>query len=119
MPGQDVQHDASRMNVVAEGFGTCGLDRIDPIRQHGAEDVDHLPVTAGLAFQLAPHASDRHRQLPLLERRPVAKGTRFAGQNGDVMQGIEDGLVASEGPLVLTDNLPTPSIRTTSWLQSN
>ena len=44
MPSQDVQHDASRMNVVAEGFGTSGLDRIDPVSQHGAEDVDHLPV---------------------------------------------------------------------------
>ena len=92
------------MNVVAEGFGTCGLDRIDPVSQHGAEDVDHLPVAAGLVFQFAPHASDRHRQLPLLERCPVAKGTRFASQNGYVMQGVKDGFIPPKGTLVLADN---------------
>ena len=97
MPGQDVQHDTGGMDVVRQSLGTGGFHGIDPIRQHGAQDVDHLPVAAGLAFQLAPYPADRHRQVPFLEGRPVAQCTGFAGQNGDVMQGIEDGLVASEG----------------------
>ena len=94
------------MDIVRQGFGAGRLDRINPVGQHGAQDVDHLPVTARLAFQLAPHAADWHRQLPFPEGRPVAKGAGFAGQNGDVMQGIEDGFVPPEGPLMLANDLP-------------
>jgi len=105
MSGQDVQHDTGGMDVVRQSLGTSGLYRIDPIGQHGAQDVDHLPVTAGLTFQLAPRAADRHRQVPLLERCPVAQSAGLASQNGYVMQGIKDGLAATEGTLVLTNDL--------------
>ena len=40
VPGQDVQHDASGMNVVRQRFGTCGLYRLDPIGHHGAQGVE-------------------------------------------------------------------------------
>jgi hypothetical protein len=64
---QDVQHDTGRMDVVGQRFGAGGFHRVDAIRQHGGKDIDHLPIAAGLAFQLAPHAPDRDRQVPFLE----------------------------------------------------
>ncbi len=96
VPGQDVQDDARRMDVVGQRLGTGGFDGIDPIRQHRAQDLDHLPIAAGLALQLALHTPDGDRQVPLLERRPVAQSTRFAGENRYVMQGVVDGVVAPE-----------------------
>lgn len=65
VPGQDVQHDASGMNVARQRFGACGLYRLDPIGQHGAQDADHLPIASGLTLQLAPHAADRHPAAPV------------------------------------------------------
>ena len=79
MTGQDVQHDACRMDVVRQSLGTGRFNRIQAIGQHGGEDIDHLPVAARLAFQFAPHATDRERQVPFLEGRAVAKGAGFAG----------------------------------------
>lgn len=92
------------MDIVRQSLGTGGFHRLDPIRQHGAQDLDHLPVTAGLTFQLAPHTADRDWQLPFLEGGAVAQGTGLAGQDGDVMQGIEDRPVPPERPCVAADN---------------
>ncbi len=105
MPGQNVQDHPCRMDVVRQRLGTGGFHRIDPIGQHGAENVDHLPVATWLALQTALHTADRHRQVPFLERCAVAQGTRFAGENGYVMQGIEDGFAATEGTLVSANDL--------------
>ncbi len=63
MPGQDVQNDTGRMDTMRYRLGTSGFYRINPIGQHGAQDVDHLPITAGLTFQLALHSADRDRQV--------------------------------------------------------
>lgn len=79
MPGQDVQHDTRGMDVVRQSLGAGGINSIQTIGQHGGEDIDHLPVAARLAFQFAPHATDRERQVPFLEGRAVAKGAGFAG----------------------------------------
>ena len=43
------------MDVVRQSLGAGCLDRIQAIGQHGGEDIDHLPVAARLAFQLAPY----------------------------------------------------------------
>ena len=94
------------MDVVRQSLGTGGFYGFDPIGQHGAQDVDHLPIATRLTFQFAPHTADRHRQCPFLEGRPIAKGTGFASQNGYIMQGIEDRFVPPEGPLMLADDLP-------------
>ncbi len=93
------------MDIVGQGFGTGGFDRIDPIRQYRAEDIDHLSIAAGLAFQLAAHTPQCGRQFPRLERRPVAKGAGFAGQNGYVVQRIVDGVVAAEDTGMASDDL--------------
>jgi len=105
MPGQDVQDHTGGIDVVRQRLGASGFHRFDPIGQHGTQDVDHLPITTGLTFQFTPHAADGHRQLPFLERCPVAKGTGLACQDGNIMQGIKDGFVAPEGALVLTNDL--------------
>lgn len=55
MAREDVQHNTGRMDVVRQRLGAGGLYRIDAIRQHSAQDLDHLPVAAELAFQLAPY----------------------------------------------------------------
>ena len=82
MTRQDVQHDTGGMDVVRQRLGTGCFDRIDSICQNGAQNLDHLPITAGLTFQLAPHTPDRDRQFPILERGTVAQSTGFAGQDG-------------------------------------
>lgn len=61
MSRQNVQHDTSGMDVVRQRFRTGHFDGLNPIRQHGAQDIDHLPVTARLAFQFVSHAADRER----------------------------------------------------------
>ena len=105
MAGQDVQHDAGGMHVVRQGLGTGGVHRLNAIRQNSTQNLDHLPVAAGLALQLASHTSDRNRQFPILERRTVAQSAGFAGQNGYIMKGIIDGVVPPEGPHMATDDL--------------
>ena len=85
MPGQDVQNDTGRMDIMRQRLGTSGFYRISPIGQYGAQDVDHLPITTGLTFQLALHAADRDRQVPFLEGRTVAQGAGLAGQNRYIM----------------------------------
>ena len=104
MPGQDVQNDTGRMDIMRQRLGTSGFYRISPIGQYGAQDVDHLPITAGLRFQPALHAADRDRQVPFPEGRTVAQGTGLAGQNRYIMQGVEDRFVAAEGAGMVADN---------------
>ena len=102
---QDVQNHPCRMHIVRQGFSTGRFHCLQPIREHGAEDLDHLPVAAGQAFQLALHTANRDRQIPRLERRSIAQSAGFAGQNGYIMQGIVDGVVAAEDTHMETDDL--------------
>jgi hypothetical protein len=41
------------MDVVGQSLGAGGFDGLQPVGEHGPEDLDHLPVAAGLAFELA------------------------------------------------------------------
>ena len=61
------------MDVVGQRLGAGGFYRIGAIRQHSAQDLDHLAIAAGLTFQLALHAPHGNGQVPLLERRPIAQ----------------------------------------------
>jgi hypothetical protein len=81
MARKDVENDTGGMDVVGQGFGTCGVDDLQPIGQDGPKDIDHLPIAARLAFQLALDPSDCRRQIPFLKRGAVAQGSGFAGQN--------------------------------------
>ena len=106
MPCQDVKYDTRRVDIVGQSLRTCRFNGVQPVGQDGPKDIDHLTVTAGLAFELSPHASYGNGQLPVLERRAVAQSAWFAGEHWQVMQGIIDRFASPEGALVLTNDLP-------------
>lgn len=105
MAGEDIQDDTCGMDVLRQRLRAGRFDGVDAITEHGAEDLDHLAVAPVLAFQLALNTAQRRRQLPSLEGCAVAQRARFARQDGYVMQGIVDGVVASEDPIMASDNL--------------
>ena len=70
------------MNIVGQCLRTCGLDGLQTIGQDGTQDIHHLAITAGLAFQLALDPSDCRRQIPFPERRAIAQSARLARKNG-------------------------------------
>ena len=61
MTGQDVQNDTGGMDVVRQGLGAGGFDGVHAIGEHGAQDLDHLPITTGLSFELALHPAQGRR----------------------------------------------------------
>lgn len=93
------------MNAVRQGLRTGGFDGVNTIGEHGPEDLDHLPVTAGLSFQLALHTAQGWWQIPVLERRPVAQCAGLARQNRNVMERVIDRLAATEGPFMSAHDL--------------
>ena len=105
MSRQDVQNDAGGMDVVRKGLGAGSFDGVNTIGEHSPEDLDHLPITAGLAFELALHTSQGRRQIPILERRPVAQCAGLARQNRDVVEWVVDCLGAAEGAIMPTHDL--------------
>jgi hypothetical protein len=44
VPGEDVEDHVGGMDTLAEGLDTGGLDVLEPVTQHGGQDLDHLPV---------------------------------------------------------------------------
>jgi hypothetical protein len=73
--------------------------------EHGAEDFEHPSVSTRLSFELALDPAHGRRQIPVLERRPVAQGAGLAGQNRDVMERVVDGLIATEGAIMAGHDL--------------
>ena len=88
-----------------QGLGAGSFDGVQAIGEHGAEDVDHLPVAAGLTFEFALHTAQGRWQVPVLEGCSVAQRAWFARQNRDVMERIVDRLAATEGALMPTHDL--------------
>lgn len=105
MSRQDVQNDAGGMDVVRKRLGAGSFDGVNTIGEHSPEDLDHLPITAGLAFELALHTSQGRRQFPILERRPVAQCAGLARQNRDVVEWVVDCLGAAEGAIMPAHDL--------------
>ncbi len=105
MPGQDVQHDGRCRSPFHQRLRTGSFHRIQPIGGDHAQDLDHLAITVRHLPELALNTLYRGRQLPVLERRAVAQGAWFARKNRDVVQRVVDVLVASEGALVLANDL--------------
>ena len=105
MPRQNVQHDICSMDVVGQGFCAGGFDGLQAVGKNGSEDIDHLAVTAGLAFEFFAHTFYGKGQFPLLERRAVAQCARFAREHGQIMQWIIDRLAAPECAFMLADDL--------------
>lgn len=88
------------MHVVSQCLGTGRFNGIDAVGEDSGEDLDHMSVAAGLAFQLALDAAQGDRQVPLLERRAIAQGAGLAGQNRDVVKWVVDRLAAPESPVM-------------------
>ena len=63
-----------------------------------------VSVTSGTAGELASDPVEGGRQHPVLERCAVPERAGLAGQHGDVVPGIEHGLIPAEGALVLGDD---------------
>ena len=72
MARQNVQNDACRMDVVGKSLCTGGFDGLQAVGKNGSEDIDHLAVAAGLAFELFAHTPYGKRQFPFFERCAVA-----------------------------------------------
>ena len=89
---------------IVQSFGAGRLYRRKPVRQHDAEDLDHLPVAVGHGAQLAAHPLERGGQHPVLEWRAVAQGAGLPGQDRNVMPWVIDGLAATEGPAMAADD---------------
>jgi hypothetical protein len=100
------------MDVVRQGLGAGGFDGVQAIGEHGTEYVDYLPITAGLSFELTLHTAQGRRQIPVLERRPVAQRAGLADQDRDVMERVVDRLATAEGTIMAGDNLVRHRSRT-------
>jgi hypothetical protein len=100
------------MDVVGQSLGAGGFDGLQPVGEHGPEDLDHLPVAAGLAFELALNPAQGRWQVPVLEGGSVAQGAWFARQNRDVMKRIVDRLATAEGALMPPHDLVRHRSRT-------
>ena len=61
MTRQDVQNDTVGMDVVGQRLCACCFNGIETISQDGPEDIDRLPVAAGLTFQFALHSVNGRR----------------------------------------------------------
>lgn len=105
LTSQDVEHDVAADRAASERLGTGGLDRIQPIGRHRAQDADHLAIAIGMAAEASPCPLDRGRKRPVLERRAVAQRARLSRQHRHVMPGIIDRLLAPEPADMLADDL--------------
>lgn len=109
--GKDVDDDRRGMNALIEGFAAGRFDSLQPVIPHASQDLDHLPVAIIAAFELAPDRGQCLRQHPVAERRPIAQGAGFAGQNRHIVPRIIDRLAATEGAACSATT--TPSCRMT------
>ena len=78
----------------------------NPSVSTAARMLDHLPVAVVGTGELAPHAVQRRRQHPVLERRAVAQSAGLARQNRHVMPGIVDRLATAEAARMLGHDPP-------------
>jgi len=84
------------MDPLRKGFGASGLHGWNPVRQHGAEDLHHLPVPIRRPLQLAPDLLKGSGQDPVFERGAIAQRTGFAKQNRHIVPRIVDRPVPSK-----------------------
>ena len=47
------------MDALAQGFGTGGFNRREPVAERGGQDRHHLPAAVIRAAQSAPHMVQR------------------------------------------------------------
>ena len=79
---ENVEDDVGGVDAFGQRLGAGGLDRRQPVGEHGGQDFDHLPVAVVGARELAPHPLQRRRQHPVLERRPLRKAPGLRASTG-------------------------------------
>src|SRR3954453_232922 len=103
--GQDVEDDGAGLDAIAQRLAAGRFHGGQTVRQHRAENVHHLAVGVGRGGEPGAHPPQGARQNPVPERRPVPESSWLAGQDGHVVPGIVDGLVAAEPAGMLGDDL--------------
>ncbi len=93
------------MDALAERLRAGGFHRGQTVLDDGGQNLDHLSIAIIAAGELAPHALDRSRQHPVLERRAF-RSARASRENWHIMPGIEDRRAAPEGPSMFGDHPP-------------
>src|ERR1051326_2182268 len=104
-PDQNVEDHIARMDALAQGGRTGGLDRRHAVGQDGGQDIDHLPVTIGGGGEPGAHAAKAAREHPVLEGSTVPERPRLAGQHGNIVPGVIDRLIATEPAGMLANDL--------------
>ena len=92
------------MDALIHGFATGGLDGLQPVIRHAAQDLHHLPIAVITALQLAPDRGHGGWENPVPEGRTVAQRTRFARQNRHIVPRVIDSLASPEGAGMLADH---------------
>ena len=72
LAGKDVEDDVGGVDTVGDRFSAGGLDRRQPVGEHGGENRDHLTITVIGTGEFVSHPLQRGRQHPVLEWRAVA-----------------------------------------------
>src|SRR5271165_2375126 len=101
LASQNVEDDVGGMDALGERLNASRLNRGQSVGEHRGEDFDHLAVAVVGPGELAPHAIERRRQYPVLERCPIAQSAGLARQNRHVMPGIIDRLAPAVAAPVL------------------
>lgn len=92
------------MDALIHGLAAGGLDSLQPIIGHAAQDLDHLPVTVIAALQLAPDRGHGGWEHPVLERSSIAQCSGFACQNRHIVPRVIDCLTSAKGSGMFTDH---------------
>jgi hypothetical protein len=101
---ENVDDDRSRVNALIEGFTAGGLDSLQAVVPHAAQDLDHLAVAIVAAAQFAPDRGHGLWQDPVPERGTIAQRAGFACQNRHIVPRIIDRLTATEGAGMFCDH---------------
>ena len=102
--GKNIDHNRRRVDALIERFATGGLDGLQTIIGHAAQDLNHLSIAIVAALQLAPDRGHRRRQHPVLERGSVTQCPGFACQNRHIVPWIIDSLAAAKGARMFADD---------------
>lgn len=92
-------------DLLALGHGARLAHGLKPIESDHREDVHELAIPVGVLGQALPQSGHGRRQVPVLERRPVAQCPRLTLQRRHVVPGVIQRTAALEAAGVLANHL--------------
>ena len=104
-PREDVENGIGASEPFVERRAARRLDRVQAVLMRGNEQRDHLTIAVRGSRKPHPHLRHRRRQSHCLEWRAVPDRPGFAFQDRNIVPWIVDGPVATEGTIMLADNL--------------